>query len=67
MVLINTTIQTFHAYNYGTLINKLSFHLPHVTILGGKHCGKTRQAYSEISHSFMDTNRKHYYAELLYF
>ena len=29
---MNTTIKRFHTYRNGTEINKLAFHLPHVTI-----------------------------------
>ena len=39
---MNTTIQTFHADHYGTTINKLAFHITHVTIIGKGCYVKTR-------------------------
>ena len=40
MMLMNTTIKKFHEDHYGSTINKLSFRLPYVTILGSNNCGK---------------------------
>ena len=36
-------------------MNKLAFHLPHATILGGKNYRNTRHEDFERIHMFMDT------------
>ena len=67
MVLVNTTIRTFHADRYRPDINKLDFYLPRVTILGGNNCGKTRREGFERMNMLMGVNSTHYYTERLYF
>ena len=40
LVLLETLISEFHEKYYITEIQKLTFHLPHVLIIGTHHCGK---------------------------
>ena len=40
LVMIETTISDFHTSFYIPAIHELSFHLPHVRILGTNHCGE---------------------------
>ena len=40
IVMIETTIYDFNTSFYILAIQKLSFHLPHVRILGTNHCGE---------------------------
>ena len=40
LVMTETTISDFHTSFYIPAIQKLTFHLPHVRILGTNHCGE---------------------------
>ena len=42
MVFINTNIQTFHANQYSTTVNKLDFYVPYVSILGTNNFEKNK-------------------------
>ena len=41
-VIYEEVIYVFHEKNYSPTIEKLSFYLAHVRILGSMECGKTR-------------------------
>ena len=43
LVMAETTIFDFHTSFYIPAIQKLSFHIPHVRILGKNHCGEMRR------------------------
>ena len=43
-------IDVFHEKNYTTTIEKLSFHMAHVRIIGPVECGKTRNIFPMIMH-----------------
>ena len=40
LVLLETLMSEFNNKYYITEIQKLAFHLPHVSIIGTHHCGK---------------------------
>ena len=43
LVIMETTISDFRTSFYILAIQKLSFHLPHVRILGTNHCGEMQR------------------------
>ena len=43
LVMMEASIDDFHASFYILEIQKILFHLPHVQILGTNHCGNTRR------------------------
>ena len=45
IVMINTSVQTFHDDHYDSAIYKISFHLLYVTIVGTNHCVKQRHIF----------------------
>ena len=57
IVMMETTISNFHTSFFIPEIHKLAFHIPHVQILGTKHCGDSRRtSFKEpriISRCFM--------------
>ena len=64
---MNTTIQKFHDDHYGTAINKLSFNISHVTIIGKVYNIKTRCVAHQKIHMFTDYKSFYDYAECIYF
>ena len=55
LVLIETPIKSFHEKFYIPALQKLGFHLPHVRILGTRHCGKERCGTFKHWGNFHDT------------
>ena len=54
LVMMETTISDFHTSFYIPSIQKLSFHLPHVRILGTNHCGELRRTAFKQRELFQD-------------
>ena len=52
--MMDTTISDFHTIFYIPAIQKLDFHLPHVRILGKKHCGEMRRTAFKRRELFQD-------------
>ena len=48
------SISYFHTNLYIPEIQKLAFHLPHVRILGTRHCGNTRREAFKFPCEFQD-------------
>ena len=50
LVTMETSIADFHTSFYITAIQNITFHIPHVRILGTNHCGNTqREAFKRCS------------------
>ena len=54
LLMMETTISKFHTSFYILDIQKLTFHLPHVQILGTNHWGDSRQTAFKRRKSFQD-------------
>ena len=54
LVIMETTIYDFHTSFYIPAIQKLAFHLPHVSILGTNHFGETRRTAFKQRELFQD-------------
>ena len=54
LVMMKTTISDFHTSFYIPTIHKLSFHIPHVRILGTNHCGELRRTAFKRRELFQD-------------
>ena len=65
LVMMETTIQTFHTSFYIPQIHKLAFHILHVQVLGTNHCGDYRQTAFKRCESFQDVLCFRDYAESL--
>ena len=65
IVMMETTISTFHTSFYIPAIQKLAFHLPHVRILGTNHCGEMRHTAFKRYELFQDVLCRCDYAERL--
>ena len=65
IVMMEKYISDFHTIFYITAIKKLAFHLPHIHILGTKHCGNThREAFKRrIANKYVLCRRD--YAEIV--
>ena len=63
LVMKETTISNFHTSLYIQEIWKLSFHLPHVKILGINKCGYSRWTAFKCCKSFQDVICRRGYAE----
>ena len=63
LVMMKTTISGFHTIFYIPDIQKLAFHLPHVRILGTKHCGEMRRTVFKLRELFQDVLCHRDYAE----
>ena len=50
--MMETKVSDFHTSFYIPAIQKLAFHLPHVHILGGHHCGEMRHTAFKKSDLF---------------
>ena len=61
--MMETKISDFHTSFYISAIQKLSFHLPHVRILGTKNCGEIRRTDFKRCELFQDVISRHNYAE----
>ena len=61
--MMETTIYDFYTSFYIPAIQKLSFHLPHVRILGTNHCGKMRHTAFKRRELFQDVICRRDYAE----
>ena len=62
-MMIETTIYDFHTSFYIPAIQKLSFHPPHVRILGTHHCGETQRTAFKRRELFQDVLCRSYYAK----
>ena len=63
--MVKTTISDFHTSFYIPAIQKLSFHLPPVRILGTNHCGKMLRTAFKQPECFQDVLCCSDYAERL--
>ena len=54
LVIMETTIYTFHTSLYIPDIQKLEFHIPHVQIIGTNNCGDSRRTAFKRQKSFQD-------------
>ena len=63
LVMMETTISAFHTSFYIPDIQILSFHLPHVRILGTNHCGELRRTAFKRHELFQDVLCRRDYAE----
>ena len=63
LMMMETTISDFHTSFDITAIQKLSFHLPHVCILGTNHCGEMRRTSFKRRELFQDVICRRDYAE----
>ena len=61
--MMETTIYDFHNSFYIPSIQKLSFQLPHVCILGTNHCGEIRRRVFKRHELFQNVICRHDYAE----
>ena len=60
---METTISNFHKSFYIPGIQKLTFHITHVQILGMNHCGDSRQTAFKRREYFQDLLCRLNYAE----
>ena len=51
---METTISYFHTILYTPAIQKLAFHLPHVSILSTNHCGEMQRTAFKRRELFQD-------------
>ena len=58
-----TAISDFCTIFYIPAIQKLSFHLPHLRILGTNHCGEMRHTSFKRRELYQDVLYRRYYAE----
>ena len=58
-----TTISDFHTSFYIPSIQKLTFHLPHVHILGTNHCDAMQRTAYKRRELFQDVLCRHDYTE----
>ena len=66
IVIMETTIYYFRTSFYISAIQKLSFHLPHVYILGTNHCGKMKHTAFKRRELFQDILcRRDYYERVV--
>ena len=63
LVMMETTISDFHTSFYIPAIQKLTLHLPHVSILGINHCGEMRRTAFKRRELFQDVICRRDYAE----
>ena len=63
LVMMETTISDFHTSFYIPAIEKLAFHMPHVSILGTNHCGELRQTAFKRRELFQDVLCRREYSE----
>ena len=63
--MMETSISGFHTSFYIPAIQKLSFHLPHVRILGTNHCDEMQRTAFKRRELFQDTLCLRDYAEKL--
>ena len=61
--MMEITISDFHTSFYILAIQKNSFHLPHVRILGTNHCGEMRRIAFKLRELFQDVLCCRDYAE----
>ena len=66
LVIMETKISEFHTRYYIKAIQKFSFHLPHVPILGTNHCGEMRLTSFKQREFFQDVLCHRDYAERLF-
>ena len=62
---METTVYDFHTSFYIPTIHKLSFHIPHVRILGTNHCGELRRTAFKRRELYQDVLCCRDYAERL--
>ena len=62
-IMMETSIYDFHTSFYIPAIQKLSFHLPYVRILGTNHCGEMQHAAFKRRESFQDVICRSDYSE----
>ena len=60
---METTIYNFYTSFYIPEIQKLSFHIPHVQIMGTNHCGNSRRTAFKRCESFQYVLCRRDYAE----
>ena len=65
LVMMDTTVSSFHTSFYKPAIQKLAFHIPHVRILGTYHCGELRRKAFKRRELFQDVLFCRDYAERL--
>ena len=65
LVMMETTIFDFHTSFYISAMQKLSFHLTHVRILGTNHCGEMWRTAFKQRELFQDVLCSRGYAERL--
>ena len=65
VVMIETTTSNFHTSFFIPVIQKLAFHLPHVSILGTNHCGKMLHIAFKRRELFQDVLCRRDYDESL--
>ena len=63
--MMETTISDFHTSFYKPAIQKLTFHIPYVRILGTNHCGEMRSTALKGHELFQDVLCPRDYAERL--
>ena len=63
--MMETTIVDFHTIFYIPAIQKLTFHIPYVRILGTNHCGEMRRTAFKRRELFQDALCCRDYAERL--
>ena len=61
--MMETTISDFCTSFYIPAIHKMTFHLPHVRILGTNHCGEMRRTAFKRRELFQDVLCRRDYAE----
>ena len=60
---MDTTISNFRTSFYIPEIHKLSFHIPHIQILGTNHCGESLRTAFKHRKSFQDVLCRRDYSE----
>ena len=63
--MMETTIYDFHTSLYIPAIQELSFHLPHVRILGKNHCSEMQRTAFKRRELFQDVLCRSDYAEIV--
>ena len=63
--MMETSIAEFHTSLYIPAIQKITFQLPHVRILGTDHCGNTRRKAFSCSITKQDVFCRHDYAKIV--
>ena len=66
LVMMETTIYDLHTSFYISDIQNLTFHLPHVSIIGTNHCGAMRRTAFKRRELFQDVLcRRDYYERVV--